>query len=282
MTTELPTNGPAPAGQNTLRTVLLVFGSIILAIALAVAGVRVANSLDREDTSGEYTVTQQFESIDLRTSAADVEIHQLQVDKPELRFDQGNTNLRLEHSVSDGVLHITVDHEGLGWWGFGDWNFGDFGLWNNEGAKLIVALPEELDDVSITYDGTAGNLDVAGEYADVNLESTAGDLRLTGGADSLELTTTAGDVTMDDYSLRGPFRSESTAGEGAFQFSTLPERMDVRSTAGDVRVELPRGDYRIETDSTAGEIQQDASSNSSSDRVYVFETTAGDIFISER
>lgn len=270
---------PAPARNNTLRTVLLVVGSIVLAIILVTTVVRVAFSLNREDTSGTFAVEESFEKMDIRASAADVEVSYSDVDQAEIEFDQGGTNLRLEREVSNGTLTVTVEHPGWGWfgWGFGDWGWDDH-------ATLKLTLPDALegDGMDVTIDSTAGDLGVFGEFGDVAVESTAGNVRMEGSVDDLEISTTAGDVRLDDLAVAGSFRSESTAGDGTFELNSLPESMDVHATAGDVRVVLPRGSYRIETDTTAGKVTQGVSSDQNADRVYRFETTAGDIELDER
>lgn len=293
MTTELPGHTSTPdtsaAGapalaastgrSKTLRNILLIAGSIIILAVLATAAARVASALGREDTSGDFAVSGDFDTIDLRATAADIVVGYGAVSQAELHFDQGDSNLTLGHSVSNGVLRISVENGGWGWWGFGDWGF-----WNHEGARLGVVLPEGLegDDVVLLLDTTAGNMQIDGTFGDVRVESTAGDVSLAGEAQNLEVRTTAGDVRLDGYRLNGSLSGDSTAGDTFYGFSSLPEAIDISSTAGNVTVELPDGDYRIETDTTAGEIRQDVSSDAGSDRLYRFETTAGDINIRER
>ncbi len=275
---------PAQKQPNTLRTALLVIGSIVLAAILVVTITRVAFLLNREDTSGTFSVEQRFDTVELRTSAADVDVEYADVEQPEIRFDQGGTDLRLDYDVSGGVLKIRVDHPGWGWFG-GGWFGGGFGDWGwNEGATLRLALPEamERDAIELRMKTTAGDLALSGEYGDVELESTAGNLRMSGAYESLRIGTTAGDQRLEGVSVSGALSSESTAGDSSFELDSLPASMDVQSTAGNVRVTLPRGDYRIETDTTAGEVRQNVSSDQSSDRVYRFETTAGDIELNER
>lgn len=272
---------PAPAKKNhTLRTVLLVVGSIVLAIILITTVVRVAFSLNREDTSGTFTVQESFDEIDLRVSAANVEVEFADIDEPQIKFDQGDTNLRMDSDVSGGVLTVKVEHPGWGWFGWigdGWWGWDDF-------ASLQLTLPQSMEEDAMTLgiDSTAGDLTVSGGYGDVTVESTAGNVRIAGAARSLDISTTAGNVNLNDLDVAGSFRSESTAGNGTFEFSTLPDSIDVHATAGDLRVTLPRGSYRIETDTTAGNVQQNVSSDQNSDRVYRFETTAGNIDINER
>lgn len=266
---------------KTLRTVLLVIGSIILAIILVGTIARFAFASNREDTSGTFTVAEQFEAIELRASAADVTVEYTDVNEPEIRFDQGDTNLRLDYKVSGGDLQIRVDRPGWGWLDFGV-GFGDWG-WN-EGATLELSLPERLerDGVALRVETTAGNLTVAGTYGDVEMESTAGDVRMTGVADDLEIRTTAGNVRVNGVEVNGAFIGESTAGNSTIEFASLPDSIAVESTAGNVNVLLPSGSYRIETDTTAGNVTQNVSSDQNSDRIYRFESTAGNIELNER
>ncbi|MHA6693040.1 DUF4097 family beta strand repeat-containing protein [Homoserinimonas sp. A520] len=274
-----PSPAPAPRQPNTLRTVLLVVGSIVLAIILVGTVARVAFSLNRDDTSGTFAVEDAFDTVELRTSAADVKVQYTDVDEPQIRFDQGGTNLRLDYEVSDGVLNVRVGHPGWGWWG---WGFDGWG-WNDD-AKVNISLPAamERDGIQLAIETTAGDLNLSGDYGDVTVDSTAGNLRMSGATDDLQISTTAGDVRLDDVAVNGSFRSESTAGDGTFEFRSLPDSIEVTSTAGDVRVALPSGSYRIETDTTAGEVRQNVSSDQNSDRVYRFETTAGNIELNER
>src|SRR5690606_8441789 len=203
-------------------TVLLVIGSIILTIILVGTIARFAFASNREDTSGTFTVEQQFDTIELRASAADVSVEYADVNEPQIRFDQGGTNLRLDYDVSGGELDIRVGRPGWGWWGFG-FGFGDWG-WN-EGARLELSLPERMESegVTVKIETTAGNLTVAGTYGDVEMESTAGDVRMTGVADDLEIRTTAGNVRLDGVEVGGSFIGESTAGDSSFEFDSLPD-----------------------------------------------------------
>jgi len=272
---DTPSSGRnAPARRpNTLRTVLLVVGSIVIVLVLAFAAVRIVRALNNEDTSGIHPISQSFETLELRSSAADVVIlRESGVDRTELRFDQGDTNLRLEYAVRGGVLKATVGNDDWGWWGFGNW-----GDWRSRGALITVVLPADADAIALDLRSTAGDVDVDGDFTDVAVRSTAGNVTLSGSAGELRLDTTAGEAALDDFSVSGSFRSETTAGDMDFDFAELPRSIDVRSTAGTVRVGLPDGRYRIEADSTAGSIRNEVSSYASSDRVYRFTTTAGDI-----
>lgn len=277
MTTE-NSAAPTPRKSNTLRTVLLVIGSIILAIILVGTIARFAFAANREDTSGTFAVEQQFDTVKLRASAVDVTVNYTDIDEAEIAFDQGGSNLQLDFKVSGGELRVRVDHPGWGWLGgFGNWGW-------NDSATLELSLPEGMqrDGVDLFVENTAGNLTVDGEYGDVELESTAGDVRMTGAVDDLEIRTTAGNVRVNGVEVNGSFLGESTAGDVSIEFDSLPESIVMESTAGNVKALLPRGSYRIDTDTTAGNVTQNLSSDQNSDRVYRFETTAGNIELNER
>lgn len=265
----------APSSRSaTLRTVLLVIGSIVIVIVLSITAMRVAAAVTRQDSSGAVPVSDEFDAVELRTSASDVTIDYRDVDETTLEFRQGDsTDVSFEHGVTGNVLRIVIEHRG--WWG---WDFG------GEGSALEVTLPQSLQSTPISVDLTsaAGDVVVDGRFDAMSVESTAGDVRLSGGATELTLTTTAGDARVEDFALRGDLVGESTADDVFYDFSSIPDGVHIESTAGNVSFTVPEGDYRIETTTTAGEIDSRVSSDVDSDRVFEFRTTAGDILITNR
>ncbi|TQL47356.1 putative adhesin [Homoserinimonas aerilata] len=276
--TTVPSGSPAPR-SNTLRTVLLVLGSIVLVMILAFTVIGIVRSQNRHDTSGTFSVSESFETVEVKTSAADVDIvMDPRADVPELRYDQGDTNLQFDYSVRDDTLVVSIGNDGwFGWFGGGV-----FGDWSAESAKLTLLLPETEGRLDVNLETTAGDVRVDGDYADVSVRSTAGDITLSGSVNDLRLESTAGTAELDDLAVRGAFRSETTAGDMDFAFAELPSSIDVESTAGNVRIGLPDGRYRIDANSTAGDISSDVSSDAKADRVYRISTTAGDIEVYER
>jgi len=273
MTTPLPESTPAaPAPSRPLRTVLLVGGSILIVIVLALVAIRVSMQLTRSDASETVNVAEQFDAIEISSSASDVTVEYADVDDAVIEFDQGDTvrEIRFEHGVRSGVLEIELsDRTWIPWiWGFG-----------GEGSELTVTLPEALEStpVEISVDSTAGNITVDGAFADIDVETTAGNLELAGSATALTLETTAGNVDVVDFELEGDLSSQSTAGNTTFEFTTVPSSVRVSSTAGNIEFIAPDGSYRIETDVTAGTVDSELSSDAASDRIFRFETTAGNI-----
>lgn len=265
---------PTTARSTTLRTVLLVVGSVVIAIIIAVAAARVAVALTREDSSGTFEIGDDFDAIELRTSASDVTIGFGDVARPVLEFRQGDRggNITLEHSVVGSTLRVEVGHRGWFPWGF------DFG---GDDSHLDLVLPASYGNgrIAVDADSTAGDIDLAGRFGTVALEATAGDVRLIGGATELSLDTTAGDVEVRKFALRGSLTGSSTAGDVSYEFSTIPDSANVESTAGNIEFTVPEGDYRIVTETTAGEVDSRVTNDADADRTFEFHTTAGDVRI---
>ena len=278
MTTPTPDPTPAaPAPSNTLRTVLLIGGSIVLVIVLAVVALQVSLRLNRTDASDTVSVSESFDSIEIISSAADVTVEYDDVDDAVVEFEQGDSlrSVRFEHEVRSGVLEIEIRDRGWFPW---DWSFG------GEGSELTVTLPESLAStpVGLSVDSTAGNIVVEGEFGDVDVATTAGNLELTGGATALTLESTAGNVEVLDYELEGDLRSESTAGNGTFDLTAVPSSVRISSTAGNIDFTVPTGSYRVETDVAAGAVSSQLSSDADASSVFSFETTAGNIDLRAR
>lgn len=85
----------------------------------------------------------------------------------------------------------------------------------------------------------------------VTVRTTSGDVRLGAVRTSARIQTDSGAVTVDAFcGFRLTARSRS--GEVSASTSCSPERMELRSTDGDVRAVVPRGLYRIDAASDAG------------------------------
>jgi hypothetical protein len=267
---------PTTTGNRRLRTTLLIVGSIVLAAVIAGAIISLTVTATRPDTSARYTVIQDFESIDLNTQETDVTLRYADVDETQLSLHQdGGASVSLSRHIDDGVLSVTAkDSDWLPWsWGFSD-----------RSSTLEIVLPETLEatPVSVKVTSNAGDLRLDGEFATVFLDSTAGNVSLAGGAEDLTVHSTAGNVKASDYGLTGPLVGRSTAGDVAYQFRTIPASVDITSSAGRVSFAVPQGSYRIVARSIAGNIVQKVESSDSSDRVFHFDSTAGDILITNQ
>lgn len=262
-----PTAPDAPGGK-ALRNGLLITGSALLAGAIVLGGVQFAQASTGDDESGLYTAGGDFAALDIDTSAANVSVRYGDVDEVQLDFDSGGSPLRFDQEERGDTLHVTVKNRG--WWIFGL-------LSGFDSASLDIVLPEALEPVALDIGSSAGGVLVDGDFAAISIDSSAGDIELAGSAASLRSETSAGNVTGLGLTVAGEVLSESSAGDVRFEFTTLPSAIRMGSSAGNVRVALPEGEYEIRTDTSAGSVDQELASTPGSDRVYSFESSAGNI-----
>lgn len=270
--------GPSSSERpdRTLRTVLLVLGSVIIVAMLAVAALRLVSVLGYEDQSGTFRIAEPVDRIAIRTAATEVAVAYADVDAPIVEYEQNGADLALRQSVDDGQLRVVVRSR---IWGPFNWSTP-----RSEPAELRVILPYGSGAAApeLEVRTTAGTLEIDGEFASLEVRATAAAVWITGSAESLALTGTASELTVRDFSTDGAVEVGSTAGDVRFRAATLPSSIDVTATASEVWFELPSGEYRIDTDVTAGQVLQEVSSAVGSERRYRFSSTAGDIRLTER
>lgn len=263
---------PAPAQQPniTLRRVLLTLGGVLIILALAWQGIRLVNLSGYEDHSGSHPITEPVTAVDIRSTATEVDVVAGDVSEPVLEFDQGRSDMVLQHDVSGGELSVVVEPRLRGVFGF-----------NNGTANLQLVLPAGGDGPDLQVRSTAGQVLIDGDFGEVDLDTTATDSTLSGSAIDLTTSTTAGEVQADDLQVDGRVQVDATAGNVRFALTSLPESIEVDTTAVEVRFEIPAGDYRIDASTTAGQVEQHLVSNYEAERVYTFSSTAGDIILVE-
>lgn len=265
---------PAPRPDTTLRNALLAVGSVAIVGVLVLGVVQFAQAGTGDDQSGSYEVTDGFESVVIDTSAADVTVrYDDSIDTARIDFDSGDAPLRFEQQVRGDRLAISV--RARGWWPFG----GLFGLSGLGDATLDVTLPADLAPVGLDIDTSAGDVVAEGEFTDLSLDSSAGNIELAGSADSLTLSSSAGNVSGTDLDVTGAVSGDSSAGNTTLRFITLPSSILLDSSAGNVRVALPDGDYEIRTDTSAGNVELGVVNTPGADRVYSFDTSAGNVVL---
>lgn len=94
----------------------------------------------------------------------------------------------------------------------------------------------------------------------------------------LDLETTAGDIRVDGFTGETAV-VETTAGDITFGALSAPVRLDVTTTAGNIRIVVPDEVYRVATDTTVGGAEVQVRQDRDADRVITAETTAGRIRI---
>ncbi len=116
----------------------------------------------------------------------------------------------------------------------------------------------------------------------VHTRSIAGDVLITGVEGDIDVRTTSGDIEMSGLRSRKT-RAKSTAGEVTIGVRRVPDRLQARTTAGDVKLVVPAGTYSVEVDTGAGDdtvsgvIDDPAAGHAITAR-----TTAGDVTIRGR
>ncbi len=87
----------------------------------------------------------------------------------------------------------------------------------------------------------------------VRVTQRAGDVRMTAYRGSAEISTSAGDILVDAFC---GFALRATADSGRVHVSTVcsPERLDLRSTTGDVTALVPPGRYQVDADTSGGRV----------------------------
>ncbi|WP_167046860.1 DUF4097 family beta strand repeat-containing protein [Salinibacterium sp. ZJ454] len=280
MSTQVPAPvQPTPRKSHALRTTLIVIGSVLLLLLIASVIVNIVTALTRTDASGTYEVGESFESIRLDADASDVDVSFADVSEPTITFDQTDSNraVTFEQGVRGDELRIVANSRG-GFFPFGFWPWGV-----SDSSTIDLVLPEAMNDGSLSLDLTsaAGNMSVDGDFADVTVSLTAGNLDLVGSADVATLESTAGNVRIDDFAAT-ELTVDSTAGDVRVELTELPDELQFSSVAGNQEVVLPDGEYRINTDTVAGNVTIDVPSDPNAERVYHFESVAGDIRILNR
>lgn len=263
MTTTAPAPAPVPPTPRrprTLRTVLLVVGSVFIAALLALVAVQVIGSSESHDQSRESqnqsrtsSIEDTFDRVTVHTAATDVVVEHADVDQPQLVFAAGDTTLRETHSVRDGELIVDVDEPA--------WSLSELSV-IRRGAHLTLRLPTTDAKRSVTVTATAADVDLRGSYEDVTLTSAEGDITIVG--------------TVSTVKMR------STQGDAALNLSRAPSSISLESTSGDQDVRLPTGRYAITTETTVGDVTSDLKSSPDAANRYRFTTTVGDIELSTR
>ncbi len=256
MTTTAPAPAPVsptPRRQRTLRTVLLIVGSVFIAALLALVAVQVIGSSESHDQSRTSSIEDTFDRVTVHTAATDVVVEHADVDQPQLVFAAGDTTLRETHNIKNGELIIDVDGPA--------WSLSELSV-IRQGAHLTLRLPTTDARPSVTVAATAADVDLRGTYSDVTVTSSDGDVTLTGTADTVKMQSTQGDAVLD--------------------LSRAPSTITLESTSGDQDVRLPVGQYAITTKTTIGDLTTDFDSYPDAQNRYKFTTTVGDIELSTR
>lgn len=276
-TTYSPT-GYSPTGQrplaSPLRRILLIVGSIALVVLIGYVVVAALGFATRSDASRDISFSETIEELEIDAEVTDVDVVFASVTDTQVSFEQRGTlrTLDFDARVVGSTLRVTVDE--TGWF---PWFIGGSGE-----SRLTITLPEDAAGPSfdVSLESSVGDVTLDGDFGELELENTVGGIDVTGSATSLDVASTVGNVRLNGVDVSADVTVRTTTGDARLDLSTVPASLTVTSTVGDVTVRIPDGSYRVQTDTTVGTIAVDVTSDTSASTVLRFETTVGDIRVS--
>ncbi|WP_022894748.1 DUF4097 family beta strand repeat-containing protein [Agromyces subbeticus] len=262
------------ATRSTLRTALLIGGSILVIGLLTFLIVSVVSAANRTDASREVAIDDAFDTLAITSEVADVRVSFGDVEQPLVAFEQrgANRDMSFEAEAAGGTLTVAVAEHGSA-----PFFFGDVGA----APRLVVTLPAPFADsgLALTLDADIGDVVLEGDFGVVDVVTTVGDLRLSGSAERLDAESTVGDTTLDGFAVSDDATISTTTGQVDASIGAVPNRLDVVTTVGDITLVLPNGDYRIDTATNIGDITVNVPDSPAADTIVRAETTTGDITI---
>ncbi len=263
---------PTSVRPRTLRTALLIGGSIVIVLVVGYLVFGAIAGANRTDASREIVIDDAFDALKVTAEVTDVVIEYGAVDAPTLTFAQNGDrrDMTFEAQVVGSTLDVSVIDHGRGWW---------MPLTFTLSPRLRIVLPQGSAPVDLVMNSDVGDVTLSGDFAAVSFVGTAGDLKLDGSATSAEFESTVGDVVSDGYRVSGDLAIESSTGDVELALDSVPRSLSITSNVGDQRVRLPHGSYRVETDTNVGDVRVDVDNQSSSDTLLRFQTTVGNITV---
>lgn len=235
--------------RRPLRIALLSIGSILLALAVALGAAEVVRAATSEDDSGTWTLGDDLVSVSIDSSTAEVSVEAGAVDAPTLEFVEGDRDVRLERSESDGRLTLRVAEER---WAPSAWWTGSF-----DHGRIRLTVPEELDGMDLDIRTDAGLIDIVGVFGRVDLRTSAGAITAEGSATEFSARSAVGTVRGDGFDVSGAVDLSSDVGEVVFDTGIEPGSVTARSDVGAVTLRLPDADYELDLSADLGEVRSE-------------------------
>jgi hypothetical protein len=271
-----PQHTPGGGRTNARVTAITVTTAIVGGIALLGAGGTAAVAAVNDATVNSETQSVEvdgIESLEMDVSASSVAVRFDDVDEAQLQVEgsRGGWTMR-----RDGDELIVQSPRELfdGWFGGGF-----FGNWFNDDERVVLTLPETLQDSRLDADLTlsAGSLDVAGAFDGLDVEVGAGRLLLNGSASSVDVDMSAGraDVNLADVN-----EADFTVSAGqlvAELIGTAPGEVTVDVSAGSLELTLPDVAYDVRQEVSAGSLDNGLQTSSNARNSVVVSLSAGSV-----
>ncbi|MGM7670660.1 DUF4097 family beta strand repeat-containing protein [Microbacterium sp. A93] len=275
MNTE-PQHTPGGARTHAGVTAITVTTAIVGGIALLGAGGTAAFAAVNDATVSSEAQSVEvggIESLEMDVSASSVTVRFADVDEAQLQVEgsRGGWTMR-----RDGDELIVQSPRGLfdGWFGGGL-----FGNWFNDDERVVLTLPEALQDSRLDADFTlsAGSLDVDGAFDGLDIELGAGGLILSGSASSVDIDMSAGRA---DVNLADVEEADFTVAAGqvvAELAGRAPSEVTIDVSAGSLELTLPDVAYDVQQEVSAGSLDNNLQTSSNARNSVVVSLSAGSV-----
>lgn len=260
---------PPPASATPPRRrwprALLVSLVVVAVVAGAVLTTMVVAALSgRSGDTTREVVAEPVDVVEVDVSSGDVEVTAGSDDHVEVTATRrwslwGEPTVTTE--VEGGRLRVAGDCRG--------W----FVTWCSTSVRVEVPA-----DVVVVADSEAGSVEVRGTDADVEARSAAGNITVADVAGDVTLRTAAGSI--DASGLTGDrVEARTSAGNVTILAERAPQQVEAVSDAGSVDVVLPDGPYDVDADTSVGAVDVDVVSDPSAERSVFAHTSAGNVMV---
>ncbi len=263
---------PTPPRRIAPRAIALTATALGAVIVLATAGTAAASTLASASTSTSTRVLDvaNIDSLHIDVSAAQMQVRFANVAQAQLVVTGAGGADRWTFERADDELVVASPH----------WPFGIGWLFSGD-SRVVLTLPQSLQsaglDASLSL--AAGDLDVEGDFADLEIELGAGSVQLAGSADELSADVSAGRA---DFDLRGVQEADLavSAGDLIGEFTgAAPENISVDLSAGTIRLTLPDDNYNVQVGVSAGGMDNTLSTSTSAPRRISGNVSAGSLVL---
>lgn len=252
------------------KQIWLIIASVLLTLGLAVfIGVMSVNDWDFEKLTttqyerNVYSVNESFDKIDIDVEIIDVYFKLAEDGICKIECDESE-EMKCSYTVKDNTLVISVQEKNK-WY--------DFIQFVPKSPKMTLYLPmneytalaveSETGDINVSRDFTFSNIEIDSTTADVEFSAKV--------SETIDIETTTGDVTIKNITAN-QLNVVTTTGDVELYNVIVEKKMDIETTTGDVEIKDSDAE-EIAIETTTG----DVSGTLLSDKVFITDTTTGDV-----
>ncbi len=270
-TTVTTADRPATTGgrrRGGITGVVTIIGVLVLAL-LVIQGGAAASWGNGRPHSGSYSAAvDDISRIDIDISRATLTT--TFGDVPEATLDITSTGWRAEDPWTfevDGDRLVVSDRRQA-------WFLPFLG---SRGVTAELTLPRDLEGtIDLEMDLAAGDVDVLGDYRQVDVQVAAGSAAFEGASTTLTVDVSAGDATIVTSGPESVDVEVSAGRVTADVTGTPPGSTVVDVSAGDVHLYLPDGDYAVSGEVSAGDRSIDVRTDPAAAATLQVDVSAGD------